>query len=270
MAMTEIDGDPPVSNLDEEIAAPDSDAGEQDREMTLVEHLTELRQRLFICLTAIVVAAIVAFIFWEQILRFLLLPLPEQSNQILNGHQLLVTSPGGGFTIALLLSFAVGLVVATPVWLYQLWAFISPAMTRRERKYATPFTVIGVVLFLLGLAVGFITLRYPMEFLLSFGSGKTGTFVYLIQANEYFSFITFFLLAFGAAFELPLVITFMALIGLVSSAYLRKNRPYILFGLWVVSCFITPGADPYSPVILGVSFTVLYFFTEILIRIMGK
>lgn len=277
MALSDIERDQPLGDVlpatalaadDTADIAPAND--ETGHEMTLIEHLTELRKRLTVCIFAVAAASVVAFVFWQRILQFLLLPLPAQSNHILQGKQLLVTSVGGGFTIALMLAVGVGVTVATPVWLYQIWAFIAPGLTRREKKYAGPFTMIGVVLFVLGLAVGFLTLRYPMEFLLSFGAGQNGQFLYLIQANDYFSFVLIFLLAFGLAFELPLVISFMAMIGIVNSRYLAKNRAYILVGLWILSCFVTPGADPYSPVILSVAFTFLYFVTEILIRVMGK
>jgi sec-independent protein translocase protein TatC len=144
-----------------------------------------------------------------------------------------------------------------------LWAFISPALTRRERKYALPFTLIGIGLFVLGIAVGFVTLRFPINWLVNFGSGN---FVHLITADSYFSFTAFFMLAFGVTFELPLVLTFLSVMGIISSQLLAKNRAYILVGLWVASCFITPGSDPYSPIILGTALTFLFFVSELLIR----
>src|SRR5262249_32663096 len=161
------------------------------------------------------------------------------------------------------LSFAVGVCLATPVVLFQLWSFISPGLTRQERKYALPFTLLGAVLFVVGIAVGFLVLRYPMDWLIHFGSGD---FILLLNASSYFSFLAFFLLAFGIVFELPLLITFLGIVGIVSSAWLRKRRMYILFGLWLLSCFITPGADPFSPLIIGVSFTVLFELSLLLLR----
>jgi len=234
-------------------------------EMSLVEHLAELRQRLFICIGAIAVGAIVAFIFWQPILDFLLLPLPAAANVLSHGGkpQLVVNTVGGGFSTVLKLSLAVGAAFAAPLWLYQLWAFISPALTRREKRYALPFTLVGVVLFLAGLAVGFVVLRFPINFLIDFGNHH---FQELITADSYLTFIAFFMLAFGVVFELPLVLTFLAVLGVVNSQMLAKNRAYALLGLWVLSCFITPGADPYSPVILGIAFTILYLISELLIR----
>ncbi len=243
--------------------------GDEGAQMTLVEHLAELRRRIFICLIAVVVASIVSFIFYHPILRFLLMPLPLVSNDLRHSGtaQLVVTTVGGQFTIVLKIALAAGIALATPVWLYEIWAFLSPALTRRERRYALPFTLVGVGLFLAGVAVGFVTLRFPINWLVNFDSAD---FVRAITADSYFSFVTFFLLAFGVAFELPLVLTFLSVIGVVSSQWLAKNRAYILVGLWVVSTFITPGSDPYSPIILGIAFTVLFFLSEILIRVIGR
>lgn len=241
--------------------------------MSLVEHLEELRKRMIISLAAIAVCAVGAFVFWERILGFLLTPLPSLSGRLSGltnkgGHPTLIqTDIGEAFLVALQLSIAVGIVVASPVLFYQIWAFISPALTRRERKYALPFTVLGVVLFLAGLSVGFIVLRYPVDWLIGFGKDE---FTLLLKAGSYLSFVAYFLLAFGVVFELPLVLTFMGIVGIINSRLLREKRMYILFGLWFLSCFITPGADPYSPVIIGFCFTVLFELTIILLRILRK
>ncbi len=125
--------------------------------MSLVEHLEELRRRLFFCLIAVGIGALAAFFFSEPLLQFLLSPLPSKANALAthNGKPLLaVTGIGEGFAVVLKLSLAGGIALATPVWLYQLWGFLSPALTRRERYYALPFTLVGVALFLAGLVVG--------------------------------------------------------------------------------------------------------------------
>jgi sec-independent protein translocase protein TatC len=128
---------------------------------------------------------------------------------------------------------------------------------------------VGIGLFISGLTVGFVTLRYPINWLLSFDDGL---FVQVITADNYFTFVAYFLLGFGITFELPLVLTSLALVGFVSSKTLAANRAKIVIGLWLISCLVTPGADPYSPVIVGVAFTVLYFVSEalILIRLIGR
>ncbi|MBF6589632.1 MAG: twin-arginine translocase subunit TatC, partial [Ktedonobacterales bacterium] len=249
---------------------PEAEEDGQGAPMTLVEHLEELRRRALIGLAAVAVGTIFGFIFWERILALLLTPLPDISRNLAQGatHQKLIqTHLGEAFLISLKISIATGIALASPVILYQLWAYLSPAFTRRERKYALPFTLLGVGLFVMGLSVGFLVLRYPVDWLINFGDKQ---FLLLLDANAYFSFVAFFLLAFGVVFELPLVVTFLGVVGVVSSQLLRQKRMYILFGLWFLSTIITPGADPYSPLIIGVSFTVLFEFSVILLRMLGK
>lgn len=247
-------------------SGPNPDEGEgAGAVMTLVEHLEELRRRLIVALIAIAVCTAVAFIFWDPILGFLLTPMPTVSSSpdIIQHGKLVINDPVGSFMVALKVSIAVGIAISSPVVLYQLWGFLAPGLTRKERKYAAPFTFLGVALFAIGLAVGFITLRYPIDWLLTFGSDR---FVPLITADAYFTFVTYFLLAFGIVFELPLVITFLGIVGVINSRMLRQKRLYILFGLWFISCFITPGADPISPVIVGVAFTALFELSVLLLR----
>ncbi len=269
MAASELDQLGTATDYAPGASAPEDEEDGQGEPMSLVEHLEELRRRALISLAAVAICSILGFIFWSPILNFLTTPLPEIAKGLPHtaNQRLIQTSLGEGFMIALKIAIGTGIAVASPVILYQVWAFLSPAMTRRERKYALPFTLLGVGLFIVGIAVGFVVLRYPVDWLIHFGSGN---FVLLLDAGAYFSFVLFFLLAFGITFELPLVITFLGILGVVHSQLLREKRMYILFGLWVLSCFITPGADPYSPVIIGVSFTILFELSVLLLRVLGK
>ncbi|MGO8948585.1 MAG: twin-arginine translocase subunit TatC [Ktedonobacterales bacterium] len=249
-----------------------SEGPEEEEEgavMTLLEHLEELRHRLFICCLAILVASIIGFIFWERVVHLLTLPLPQIANGLThNGTSgLVITGIGESFLIALKIALAVGIVLASPVVLYQIGAFITPALTRNERKYALPFSFLGVGLFAIGIVVGFVVLRFPVAWLIQFGNSQ---FDLLLTADSYFTFVAYFLLAFGLAFELPLVVTFMGVLGIVSSQFLREKRLYILFGLWIFACVVTPGADPYSPVILGIALTLLFELSIILMRIIRR
>jgi sec-independent protein translocase protein TatC len=275
MAASELrEGDPRLETMTETAshAMPEEEGDDgQGAPMTLVEHLEELRRRALFALVAVAAFTIIGFIFWQRILVFLLTPLPDISSGLLHAQgaqqKLVATSLGEPFMIALKLSLAAGVALASPVVLYQLWAYISPALTRKERRWALPFTLLGTSLFVIGLTVGFVVLRYPVDWLIHFGGNH---FLLLLDANAYFSFVAFFLLAFGITFELPLVLTFLGVAGIVSSRVLRAKRMYILFGLWLLSCFITPGADPYSPVIIGVSFTILFELSIVLLRILKK
>ncbi len=237
--------------------------------MTVVEHLEEARRRLLFCVAVVMVGTVVAFVFRDSLLALLLRPLPAQASvlgALGGGHRLAVTGVGEAFAVVLKLSLAAGVAIATPVWLYHLWAFVAPALRGRERRYALPFSLVGVVLFVAGVGVGFLTLRYPVAWLLTFSERS---FVEIITADSYFTFVAYFLLAFGLTFELPLVLTGLVVMGLVSPHALRTHRTSILMALWTASCFITPGADPYSPLILGVAFTVLFFVSAGLIRLVA-
>jgi len=259
--------------VSEEFETPNATSTPEDGDeyqgatMTLVEHLEELRRRILISLAAIAVGAIAGFIIWERLLDILLWQMHKMAHSLIQNGKLLATAPGEPFVVSLKIASAFGFVVALPIILYEVWAFIAPALTRREKKYAFRFTLLGVGLFAIGLVVGFFVMRYPLEFLFNYGCNN---FVLLPDADNYFSFVTFFLLAFGLVFELPLVLTFMAVVGIISSQLLRAKRMYILFGLWLLSCFVTPGADPYSPIIIGISFTILFELSILLIRALGR
>lgn len=236
--------------------------------MSLVDHLEELRQRIFKSLIAIVLGAIIAFIFRVQIMNFLTLPLPKEAADVLGppgkSGRLVVTGLAEGFTVFLKLSVAVGILAAIPVILYQIWAFVSPGLYPKEKKTALPFVFLGVILFLAGIALGFVVLQYPVQWLINFGSSN---FTELVTADSYFTFVAFFLLAFGIVFEIPLVLTFLAQLGLITSQTLRRKRPTAHVGMWIAATFLTPGADIYSPIILGVAMSVLFELTIIFIRI---
>ncbi len=248
-------------------STPEDEDEYQGATMTLVEHLEELRRRILISLAAIAVGAIVGLFIWERLLDFLLWPLPNLAHSLIQNGKLLATALANPSSFRSCSRRAFGLVVALPVILYETWAFIAPALTRREKKYALRFTLLGVGLFAAGVVRRFLRDAYPLAFLFDYGGNN---FVLAPDADSYFSFVTFFLLAFGLVFELPLVLTFMAVVGIISSQLLRAKRMYILFGLWLLSCFVTPGADPYSPLIIGVAFTILFELSILLIRAIGR
>jgi sec-independent protein translocase protein TatC len=253
-----------TSNIDQqEYADLDEEPELDDATMSLVEHLEELRWRIFKSLIAIVVGAVIAFIFRVQIMNFLTLPLPKTADQI-GTHKLIATGIAEGFTVFLKLSVAGGILLAIPVLLYQIWAFVSPGLYDREKKAALPFIFIGVLLFLAGISLGYVVLQYPVNWLVSFASTN---FTELVTADSYFTFVAFFLLAFGIVFEIPLVLTFMANIGLITSQTLARKRPTAHVGMWIAATFLTPGADIYSPIILGVAMSCLFELTIIFIRL---
>ena len=236
------------------------DEGEESG-MSLMDHLEELRWRIFKSLIAITVGSVVAFIFRENIVSFLEQPLPL-------GHQrLFMTGITESFTVFFMVSIAAGLVVALPVLLYQTWAFISPGLYEKEKKYAVPFIFIGIILFLAGITLGYFVLKYPVEFLVTFGGSQ---FTEILTASSYFGFISFFILAFGVIFEMPLVLTFLAYIDIITSKTLQAKRAPVHVGMWIAATVVIPGADPYSPVILGAAMSILYEMSILFIKVLKK
>jgi len=235
---------------------------DQDSSMSLIEHLEELRWRIFKSLIAVGIGTAIAFIFRQQIMALLTIPLPRQAEALGDG-KLVVTGIAEGLTVFFLISLAAGVILALPVILYQTWAFIAPGLYEGEKKYAVPFILVGIVLFTSGVSFGYFILRYPVEWLVSFSAD---TFTQLITANSYFSFVAFFILVFGLIFELPLVLTFMAQVGWISSDILKKKRYGAHLGMWLAACFVTPGADLYSPIFVGGAMSALYELTIVFIR----
>jgi sec-independent protein translocase protein TatC len=259
------------NNVDEQdllSALFDSDADDENdpSAMSLVDHLEELRWRILKSLIAIAVGSIIAFVFRTWIANLLLLPLPRTADVLTHG-KVIVTGIMEGFTVFLLISIAAGFILALPVVLYQIWAFIAPGLLEKEKKYAVPFIIVGVVLFAAGITLGYIVLQYPVQWLVTFAAGS---FTSLIAAGSYFTFVAFFLLAFGIVFEIPLVLTFMAQVGLISSQTLTRKRPVAHVGMWIAATFLTPGADLYSPVFLGVAMSCLFELTIIFMKITKK
>lgn len=245
---------------------PDSDDENDPSAMSLIEHLEELRWRIFKSLIAIAVGSIVAFIFRTQIAYFLMLPLPKTADSLTHG-KVVVTGIMEGFTVFLLISIAAGFILALPVVLYQIWAFIAPGLLEKEKKYAVPFIIVGIVLFAAGITLGYIVLQYPVQWLVTFASSS---FTELVTAGSYFQFVAYFLLAFGIVFEIPLVLTFMAQVDLISSQTLIKKRAGSHVGMWIAATFLTPGADIYSPIFLGVAMSCLFELTIIFMKITKK
>ena len=229
--------------------------------MSLIDHLEELRWRIFKSLIAIAIVSVVAFFFRDYIIAFLKQPLP------LHNRKLYLTGITESFSVFLMVSIAAGFVGALPVVLYQTWAFISPGLYEKEKKYAVPFIFIGIVLFLAGISLGYFVLQYPVQFLVTFGGDS---FDEILTAGSYFGFIAFFILAFGVIFELPLVLTFLAYIDIISSKLLRQKRAAAHVGMWIAATIVMPGADPYSPIILGASMSILYELTIVFIRFLKK
>jgi sec-independent protein translocase protein TatC len=243
--------------------------------MTIVEHLDELRRRLIIAVVAIVIGSIVGFIFYEHIFRFILgpyrsaveaLPPDARPTGALAG-KLVYSSPVEPFLTFLKVGFFTGFLAALPVILWQLWRFITPGLTSRERRYAIPFVTSSVILFGLGTAFAFMIVPRGLSFLFSFGGESL---VPLLTVDRYFSFLIFLILAFGLSFELPLVLLFLAGGRFITSAQMRHWRRWALLGTAVFAAVATPTQDPYTMLLLWVPLYLLYEAAILVARLMKR
>jgi sec-independent protein translocase protein TatC len=258
-------GDDPLEIAGNLVSGSEEPASNDPSTMSLVDHLEELRWRVFKSLIAIAIFSVVAFIFRVQIMDFLTGPLPTVANALGGGKiKLVVTGIGEGFTTYLLLALAGGFIASLPVILYQTWAFIAPGLYQHEKKYAISFIIAGLLLFLAGLTLGYIVLRYPVNWLVNFASDS---FTQLISVGSYLRFVALFLLAFGIVFEIPLVLTFLSIIGMITAEALSRKRAVSHVGMWIAATLLTPGADFYSPIFLGVAMSCLFELSIIFIKI---
>jgi len=230
--------------------------------MPLVDHLAELRRRILVALAALVVASVVGWLVELRILELLIDPLRQQT-----GAPLRFIGLGDAFFIRVKIAIIVGVVLALPVILWQAWLFIAPGLTSRERSLARPWLPLAYVFFLVGGAVAWVVLPFAVQFLLAFS--EPGELEPLITASEYFGFVTNLVLAFGAVMQYPLLVTFLAEIGVVTSARLRSSRRIVFLVIAVFAAAITPGGDLVSPAVLGAVLYVLYELTIQLIRWRG-
>ena len=239
-------------------------AGPMEGDMTLLGHLTELRTRLIRSVIAIVLGAIIVYIFNKQIFSFLEKPYCDHQASIGAGCDFLIRSPTEGFSVVLSISGYGGLLLALPVILYQLGKFVMPGLYPSERKVLLPFFVASIVLLLIGLVSGYLLMPKTLSVLSSFGSEN---FVDFFSPREYISLFVKMLLAFGLAAELPLVLIFLQLVGVVSTDALRKNRRIAVVVVVILAAIVTPTGDPFT---LGVLAVPMYFFYEVAVIIGGR
>jgi sec-independent protein translocase protein TatC len=229
-----------------------------DGRMSLGEHLGELRYRIFVSVGSVVVATVVAFVFHGHILHFLTHPycqLPDKYRLVPGRCTLVVTGVLDAFTVTLKLSLYAGLILSSPVWLWQLWRFVTPGLYRNERKYAMEFVGASMFLFLMGAAFAYLTLTKGLHFLLSFATGGVSS---LLSFNSYLSFVVAMVLVFAVSFELPLLVVMLNLVGIVKAARLRSWSRGAVFGIFVFAAVATPSQDPFTMLALAVPMCLLY------------
>ena len=229
--------------------------------MSVIEHLRELRRRIIIMVLIISAGAVLGFEFYNQILHFLERPycsVPASKRyhgDDPRGCALVYTGVLDGFTTRLKVSFIAGAFLTGPVWLYQVWAFITPGLRKNERKYTVIFILTSTLLFIAGAGLAYLVLSKGLQVLI--GSSGSGTQAFL-TANSYLSFVTLMLVIFGAAFELPLLVVMANFAGVLPASLLRKSQRISIFLIFVFAAIATPSTDPFTMCAMAVPMCVLF------------
>lgn len=225
--------------------------------MSLLEHLEELRGRIIIVAITIALAGIVGFFLSEPIIGILRAALPE-------GKQTLIQiSVGESLAVRLRVALYVGIAASVPVILYQLWRFVTPGLTRRERRLIWPMLIGAVILFVLGLGLGYFVLPFALDFLLSLTLPGVED---QLRLSEYVSFVSTVMLAFGLAFQFPVLLLLLARVGILNYRFLSSRRRWAVLAIVLFAIIATPGGDPLSSVVLSLVMYALFEGTLQLIR----
>jgi sec-independent protein translocase protein TatC len=237
--------------------------------MTLVEHLTELRTRLIISVVAVAVGVLAGFILYPQIFDVLIQPYKDiaDNHPTIGGGRLLQTDPLEGFSIRMRTSLYAGIALAMPVLLWQIWRFVSPGLYAHEKRYAVPFVVSALVLFVIGATLAYFTLPRAFDFLINIGGEG---FVTGYTAGKYFKLVTYMMLAFGVGFEFPIVLIFFQMAGIVETDTLRRARRFAIVGICILVAVITPSGDPISMLMLSVPMVIFYELAILIGSFIGK
>ncbi len=225
-------------------------------EMPFLDHLEELRWRIIWSLGALVFGVVVSFALLLRFERPVLLWLQGPILPLLHGRRLMNTHPGEGFSILMQTALIGGIIFALPVIIYQIWAFLSPALHRNEKRIGIPVIVGAVFLFVSGAALAwYLVLPMTLRFLTGIGDDA---FDQMITAAEYFGFVISLVLAIGAVFELPILVLLLSAFGLVTPKFLARYRKHALVGSFVVAAFITPGDIFVTNLVLTALLYLLY------------
>ena len=236
----------------------------EDEKLPFTNHLDELRSRLIRCAIAVLIGFVASYFFKEKIFDILSAPLIAVMG---HGDSLIFTGIPEAFFTYLKVSLLAGILLATPVILFQFWMFVAPGLYRNEKKLLFPIVIISSFFFLGGALFGyFIVFPFGFQFLLGFASENIRA---LPSMKEYLSFSAKLLLAFGLVFEMPIVITFLAKLGLVTPAGLKKNRKYAILLIFVGSAILTP-PDVVTQTMMAIPLMVLYEISIFGARIFGR
>lgn len=233
-----------------------------DPAMSLIEHLEELRRRLIIIVAAVVIGAVIGFILSSPALDVLIAPLPK------GFEKLYFTGVADAFSVRLKVAVFIGVAIAMPIILFQVWRFITPGLTSRERRMVWPLLLAALALFALGLGVGYVIIPYALGFLLSFA--EPGRIEPLLTISEYIGFVTTMMLAFGLVMEFPIVLVALSRAGILSHRVVAARRRQVIVGIVLFAVVVTPGGDPFSPSILAAVMYVLFEGSLVVMRLVRR
>jgi sec-independent protein translocase protein TatC len=227
--------------------------------MTFFEHLSELRKRIIYSLYAIGIGAFIGVYVSKYVINWIIRPIIKALSQAHLDPTLVYTHPAGYLNTYITLGVYIGIVLASPIVLYQIWLFVAPALYKHERSAITGFLFSTVFLFLSGIAFGyFVTLPYILRFLVAF-QGPISSIKPMITVNEYFDLTLMVLLGLGLVFELPILIFFLSLFGIVTPKFLWKNSKYAILVISVIAAVVTPTPDAMTMLIFMAPMVGLYY-----------
>jgi sec-independent protein translocase protein TatC len=241
-----------------------------DGRMALADHLRELRARLLRVAVMLVVGIAVAWFFYDELFGLIYEPY-ARAQVVLEGRGVdskpVLTGVANPLLLQLKLCALAAVVLGSPYWLYQVWAFVVPGLHAHERRWTRVFAAVAGPLFLLGVATGYYVLPKGIEVLIGFTPEALQN---LVEFGDYFRFLTRMLLVFGIAFEIPLFVVMLSLAGVVSGKALGEFRPWIIVGTFVFAAVATPSTDPFSMLMLALPMTLLFLLSEGIARLIDR
>jgi len=241
--------------------------------MSLFDHLAELRNRLFKASLSLVIAfSLTATVLYDPVFSILTKPYCNLPADLRGGTgqgdcTLITLGVAEPFLLRLRISLICAVLLAAPFWLYQLWAFITPGLHAKEKRFAVPFVLTSTFLFGLGSLFAYLTLDRGLNFLLGFGGEQLTT---LLQADRYLNYVIFVLIAFGVSFQFPLLLVFLELVGVVDDIKLRRWRRGMIFGIAVFTAVITPSQDPFTFFAMAAPMYAFYEIVVVYARFRGR
>jgi sec-independent protein translocase protein TatC len=236
-----------------------------DGRMTVVEHLSELRRRLMISIVALAIAGVICYIFALDIISFFLDFYRDATDGDRNAF--VFTGPLDAFITRLKVATYGAIVLALPVWLWELWRFITPGLNPKEKRYAIPFVISSLVLFAVGAGVALVTLPAALDFLLNVGGSEVEP---LLTADKFVGLVSIMILAFGFAFEFPVILVFLLIAHVLTTEQLRRWRRWAIILIFVFAAVITPSQDPYSLFFMAVPMYLFYELSIVIGRVLKR